>query len=1116
MADEQGSIIIIADLDAKKFEQGSKEMSRAIKSLHTKVESLGPTFRKALDGNASAMKQFDARAGALAETIANVEKQMERLGKQAVPTEDYQWLTDAIKKAETQLQRLQERQDTLKSRGVPETSKAWQNLEADIEATKQKIAEYQLEQEQLKNSGGAFTAASESAQFRELADSLEAVKSKLGGMQTSVNQTKEGILQEGNEAQDAAVKTYTLKEALKDLAKNGAPSFLKKVGSAALSAGKNLLKLGQQSGGLERSIGKLTKGLTSFLGRIKTRLFRQAITAIFNGLREGITNISGYLPEVEEKFNQLKAAAGSLKNAFGAAFAPILTAIAPALITLINLCVQAVTWIGKLMAALTGATSFTKAKTQVEGYGEALGGAGAAAKELKRQLAGFDELNILSDDKNAGGGGGGGGLNPADMFEEVPIESSISAWAKRLVDAFKNQDYTEVGVVIGEGINLAIGKATEYVQKIDFGKIGSSFAQGLNGAFGSIDFSAIASLIIMGVNGAFDLLGGFSTTFDWAGAAAAIGAGISTAIREFNWEGNAESIGAFAVGLITAIASFLETVDFYSLGQGIAKGIAALPWKQLFSAAGQLISAAWNGIMDLAAGAFKEIGTELSNWSKTVDWNKVFKKAGDKIETIFQTFASQSAKSFKRTFEDGSEMDLTAEQLATMVEVLGRAIDSGSKWRESLEKDRKKIEACGFSVEEFTTGGVKGLQNAYRYFTEKVAPNFDTKMQGTKTIFERVKEIISKLVELFKILVPHSTTFVDKLEELGIVEPKVEENTDSYAKSMGKVNKETEAASTATGGLNDKLDKTKNKLKDPLGSVKVDVDKSTTTAKTTYDSFKNKTITATLKAEKANGFKTNKDDYDAVKTKTATATLKAEKASGFKGAKDDYDAIRDKTVTVTAEVKIDKSHLTLSEAKAIDPKAGGGIITAGGVSKAFAGGGLIGGSWWKNINKYAAGTRSAAGSLFMAGEAGPELVAHVNGRSEVLNKSQIASAIYSAVVSAMRSILSQPIQVKLSGIGAMAAFSGIGYTAPTVAGGTVLPYELASQVIGAIDGLTDAVDSQTVDLISAITQNRQALAQAIVDAIMSMGTGGGLSTAQLIKQINRQTRQNGKPVFVGV
>ena len=152
----------------------------------------------------------------------------------------------------------------------------------------------------------------------------------------------------------------------------------------------------------------------------------------------------------------------------------------------------------------------------------------------------------------------------------------------------------------------------------------------------------------------------------------------------------------------------------------------------------------------------------------------------------------------------------------------------------------------------------------------------------------------------------------------------------------------------------------------------------------------------------------------------------------------------------------------------------------------------------------------------MAGEAGPELVAHVNGRSEVLNKSQIASAIYSAVVSAMRSILSQPIQVKLSGIGAMAAFSGIGYTAPTVAGGTVLPYELASQVIGAIDGLTDAVDSQTVDLISAITQNRQALAQAIVDAIMSMGTGGGLSTAQLIKQINRQTRQNGKPVFVGV
>lgn len=55
---------------------------------------------------------------------------------------------------------------------------------------------------------------------------------------------------------------------------------------------------------------------------------------------------------------------------------------------------------------------------------------------------------------------------------------------------------------------------------------------------------------------------------------------------------------------------------------------------------------------------------------------------------------------------------------------------------------------------------------------------------------------------------------------------------------------------------------------------------------------------------------------------------------------------------------------------------------------------------WSDIPQYASGTTNA-GSLFVAGEAGPEIVGHVGGRTEVLNKSQIASAMYSAVQAAM-------------------------------------------------------------------------------------------------------------------
>jgi hypothetical protein len=68
-------------------------------------------------------------------------------------------------------------------------------------------------------------------------------------------------------------------------------------------------------------------------------------------------------------------------------------------------------------------------------------------------------------------------------------------------------------------------------------------------------------------------------------------------------------------------------------------------------------------------------------------------------------------------------------------------------------------------------------------------------------------------------------------------------------------------------------------------------------------------------------------------------------------------------------------------------------------TKAF--GGVFSNNRWTDIPQYAGGTLNAHGSLFLAGEAGPEIVGHVGGRTEVLNKSQIAAAMYSAVQAAM-------------------------------------------------------------------------------------------------------------------
>ena len=84
---------------------------------------------------------------------------------------------------------------------------------------------------------------------------------------------------------------------------------------------------------------------------------------------------------------------------------------------------------------------------------------------------------------------------------------------------------------------------------------------------------------------------------------------------------------------------------------------------------------------------------------------------------------------------------------------------------------------------------------------------------------------------------------------------------------------------------------------------------------------------------------------------------------------------------------------------------GGGTV-GGGVGRVRhnADGGIFSNGIWSAIQKYAGGTNNAHGSLFLAGEAGPEIVGHIGGRTEVLNKSQLAAAMYSAVHSAMSGI----------------------------------------------------------------------------------------------------------------
>ena len=217
-------------------------------------------------------------------------------------------------------------------------------------------------------------------------------------------------------------------------------------------------------------------------------------------------------------------------------------------------------------------------------------------------------------------------------------------------------------------------------------------------------------------------------------------------------------------------------------------------------------------------------------------------------------------------------------------------------------------------------------------------------------------------------------------------------------------------------------------------------------------------------------------------------------------------------------------------------KAGGGIITPGGRSLAFAAGGAISGgraSWWGGVRRYAAGTRRAHGTLFVAGEAGPEVVGHVNGRTEILNKSQMAQAIYGAVVSGMAQAVNALGRflaghmalctgALLGGIAAigtpgadaavlrrLSAIEGtVRLVTPVAATGAIAPYEASRQGRGDAE-LRGAMDANNADLIQTIISVIGAQTSAIVQAVNALQgarSEGGVSAQRIIDEINRRTQ----------
>ena len=110
---------------------------------------------------------------------------------------------------------------------------------------------------------------------------------------------------------------------------------------------------------------------------------------------------------------------------------PAIEVIVQVIATLCQWIITAINWLGAFFGIFSDGKAsvsktndnINKATNSMKNYGSAIGGAAAAAKELKKQTMGFDELNVIQSPTATGGGGGGGGGGSVPSLDSMDMSN---------------------------------------------------------------------------------------------------------------------------------------------------------------------------------------------------------------------------------------------------------------------------------------------------------------------------------------------------------------------------------------------------------------------------------------------------------------------------------------------------------------------------------------------------------------------------------------------------------------------------------------------------------------------------------------------------------------------
>lgn len=423
------------------------------------------------NGEASSkLMQMESQFQKLAREASNVSEKMRELAKAKIPTEEYKNLGKQFDSLVSKGQNLSEK---LKETEKYTPSKQYKEATKQLEELRSKLSQVQNKQEKFLATGGNKKSRTYKAMqydVEDLSKSIAYVRGEIKDMeQTGSDKTlsskwvdlKNKMAETGKEAANVKAQMRELESSGKAYSDPTKTEEYKKLSNklAGITDQQNVLNQKMRETVVnEKSIGagakdiekvgksaKKSSGLISDMAkRIKQTVVSFAIfgavmqvsQTISKAFTEGIQNMAKYSSEFNGKMSEMASASATLKNSIGALTAPIISALTPAIVTLCTWLTNAINAMNRFIAAISGKSTWTKAKKQQVDYAASLDKTAGSAKKAAGALAAFDDLNVLQKN-DSGSGSGGTGSGESDLYEEVPTGKELSDKIQPFIDYLK-------------------------------------------------------------------------------------------------------------------------------------------------------------------------------------------------------------------------------------------------------------------------------------------------------------------------------------------------------------------------------------------------------------------------------------------------------------------------------------------------------------------------------------------------------------------------------------------------------------------------------------------------------------------------------------------------------